>query len=99
MTALFYTPGSMNNGLEYPYTDLGVGAVTGNPSDNGKFKVVTLRNLSYTAPYMHDGRFTTLEEVVNHYNGNIVQQANLDDRLTVGFVPGGTPIDPDLGEA
>jgi cytochrome c peroxidase len=99
MTALFYTPGSMNNGLEYPYTDLGVGAVTGNSSDNGKFKVVTLRNLSYTAPYMHDGRFTTLEEVVNHYNGNIVQQANLDDRLTVGFVPGGTPIDPDLGEA
>lgn len=98
MTALFYTPGSMNNGLENPYSDLGVGAISGNSADNGKFKVVTLRNLGFTAPYMHDGRFSTLEEVVNHYNGNIVQQPNLDDRLTVGFVIGGTPIDPGLSE-
>lgn len=57
-----------NNGLDATFTDLGLGAVTGDAADNGKFKTPSLRNLTFTAPYMHDGRFTTLEEVINHYS-------------------------------
>lgn len=49
------------------YPDKGRGAVTQNRNDNGMFRVPTLRNLKYTAPYMHDGRFKTLDEVLNHY--------------------------------
>jgi len=58
-----------NNGLDIePFTDLGLGKITNNASDNAKFKTPTLRNIELTAPYMHDGRFSTLEEVVEHYN-------------------------------
>ena len=44
-----------NNGLDAVHTDLGLEEVTGNASDRGKFKTPTLRNISHTAPYMHDG--------------------------------------------
>ena len=58
-----------NNGLDpEPFTDLGLGKITNNVSDNAKFKTPTLRNIEFSAPYMHDGRFSTLEEVVEHYN-------------------------------
>ena len=58
-----------NNGLDIePFTDLGLGKITNNASDNAKFKTPTLRNIEFSAPYMHDGRFSTLEEVVEHYN-------------------------------
>ena len=60
-----------NNGLPFDPSDPGLGAVTGKAEDMGKFKVTTLRNIAYTAPYMHDGRFKTLEEVVEHYNSGI----------------------------
>lgn len=66
-----------NNGLEYPYVDEGVGGVTGRDRDLGKFKMSSLRNVERTAPYMHDGRFTTLEEVVNHYDSGVVDNPNL----------------------
>jgi len=56
-----------NNGLDSVFTDLGRGGVTNEPSDMGLFKVPTLRNIEYSAPYMHDGRFNTLEEVMDHY--------------------------------
>jgi cytochrome c peroxidase len=61
-----------NNGLDSAVTfndfiDKGLGSVTNIPSDNGRFREVTLRNIGLTAPYMHDGRFATLEEVLNHY--------------------------------
>jgi len=61
-----------NNGLEAVQTlndfpDKGRGAVTGYIRDNGKFRAPTLRNISLTAPYMHDGRFKTLDEVLDHY--------------------------------
>lgn len=69
---LFSTLNFENNGLvatlsldDYP--DKGRGAITGNRNDNGLFRVPTLRNLKYTAPYMHDGRFKTLDEVLDHY--------------------------------
>jgi len=58
-----------NNGLDIePFLDLGRAKVTANASDNGKFKTPTLRNIEMSSPYMHDGRFTTLEEVVEHYD-------------------------------
>lgn len=58
-----------NNGLDVePFADLGRGAITGDPFDNGKFKVPTLRNIMLTAPYMHDGRFATIDDVLDHYN-------------------------------
>ncbi|MBT8233836.1 MAG: cytochrome C peroxidase, partial [Saprospiraceae bacterium] len=63
----------MNNGLipaeEFEdFTDKGLGAITGLLIDNGKFKVPTLRNIEFSAPYMHNGQFNTLEEVIDHYN-------------------------------
>lgn len=67
-----------NNGLDATFTDLGRGGVTNNPSDNGKFKVPTLRNIAYSAPYMHDGRFATLEEVINHYSSGIQMSPTID---------------------
>lgn len=67
-----------NNGLDAEFADLGRGAVTGNPADNGKFLTPTLRNIELTAPYMHDGRFATLEEVVEHYNSGGVPSATID---------------------
>jgi cytochrome c peroxidase len=60
----------MNNGIDTDasITDIGRQKVTGMASDKAKFKVPSLRNIGITAPYMHDGRFKTLEEVVDHYN-------------------------------
>lgn len=60
-----------NNGLDLTFKDKGRGEVTNNPSDYGKFKVPTLRNIARTGPYMHDGRFQTLEEVIEHYSSGI----------------------------
>jgi len=57
-----------NNGLDSDFQDLGRYDITGNPLDQGLFKSPTLRNIEFSAPYMHDGRFKTLEEVINHYN-------------------------------
>ncbi|WP_420388092.1 cytochrome-c peroxidase [Roseivirga sp.] len=70
-----------NNGLDAGFPDLGLGAVTGNANDNGKFKVNSLRNIALTAPYMHDGRFETLEEVIGFYDRGIQNNPNLDQRL------------------
>jgi cytochrome c peroxidase len=58
-----------NNGLDSEFSaDPGLAGVTGDPLDSGKFKTPSLRNIELTAPYMHDGRFTTLNEVIAHYN-------------------------------
>jgi cytochrome c peroxidase len=57
-----------NNGLDSVFTDLGLYDVTGDPMDKAKFKTPTLRNIALTAPYMHDGRFENLDEVIEHYN-------------------------------
>ena len=71
-----------NNGLDATLTDLGLGALTGRPTDNGKFRVPSLRNVALTAPYMHDGRLATLEAVVDHYNEHIAfASPNLDPQL------------------
>lgn len=73
----------MNNGLdqEADFTDLGREKVTNSTADRAKFKVPSLRNISVTGPYMHDGRFTTLEEVIQHYNNGIQSSSTLDPAL------------------
>lgn len=68
-----------NIGLNLEYNDNGMGA--SDPAMAGVFKVPSLRNVALTPPYMHDGRFATLEDVVNHYNSNIEAHPNLDQRL------------------
>jgi cytochrome c peroxidase len=67
-----------NNGLDTNFSDLGLGAITGDPADNGKFKSPSLRNLKFTAPYMHDGRFVTLEEVISHYSEGLQFSSTID---------------------
>jgi cytochrome c peroxidase len=62
--------------------DLGVGAVSNAEIDRGRFKSPSLRNVELTGPFMHDGRFGTLDEVVEHYNWSIKPHPNLDGRLT-----------------
>jgi cytochrome c peroxidase len=71
----------MNNGLDATFADDGRGKATEDPADNGKFKVTSLRNIALTAPYMHDGRFSTLEEVVEHYNSQLQASSTLDPAL------------------
>lgn len=80
--ATFARNGFSNNGLDEAqdfadFSDQGLGKHTGRPSDNGKFREVTLRNIALTAPYMHDGRFATLEEVLDHYVDHIKPAPNL----------------------
>ena len=67
-----------NNGLDVISTDdLGVFEATQNPNDRGKFKSPSLRNIGIRPPYMHDGRFATLEEVIEHYNSGIQDHPTL----------------------
>lgn len=72
---------SANNGLDMNYQDEGIYKVSGLPSDKGLFKVPMLRNVELTAPYMHDGRFATLEDVVEHYSSGIKNHPNLHENL------------------
>lgn len=70
--------GFSNNGLDdEEHLQPGLQSVTGDPAHRGRFKVPTLRNIALTAPYMHDGRFATLEEVLHHYNGGIRKSSTL----------------------
>jgi len=79
---LLNDPTFRNNGLDDTFADLGYGAITGNSSDDGKFKVSTLRNVAESSPYMHDGRFETLEEVIEHYNSGVIGDSpNLDPEM------------------
>lgn len=91
-TYYFFSPSALCNGSESDYSaDEGLGGFTSDPSQIGKFKVPTLRNIEYTAPYFHDGRFATLEEVLSFYSNGIQSHPNLDDRLTTNFNVGGPP--------
>ncbi|MEL6252212.1 MAG: cytochrome c peroxidase [Bacteroidota bacterium] len=72
---------SANNGLDMVYSDKGVGAVYGAANLNGVFKVPALRNVAVTSPYMHDGRFASLDEVLDFYSGNIQNHKNLSGFL------------------
>lgn len=78
---LFTSQPFANNGLELAEDDHGRMAVTQNAAERGKFKTPSLRNVARTAPYMHDGRFATLEEVVEHYSSGVRRTATLDPNL------------------
>ncbi len=84
----------INNGLDSDadIKDIGREEVTKNASDKAKFKVVSLRNVEVTPPYMHDGRFKTLEEVVEHYNSGIHNSSTVDPALEYTRVSGGLKL-------
>lgn len=80
-----------NNGIDSVFNDtrfesvfLGRYRITLNPADVGKYKTPSLRNLAFTAPYMHDGRFNTLAEVLEHYSSGIKPSSTLSHKLPVG---------------
>lgn len=74
-----------NNGLDLVSSDEGRYLITQNDSDKGKFKVPTLRNVLLTYPYMHDGRFFTIDQVLEHYSSEVQQHENLDPLLQSGI--------------
>ena len=84
----------VNNGLdkEADFTDLGRFEVTGRDSDRAVFKVPSLRNIALTAPYMHDGRFATLEEVIDHYNTGVKNSPTLHHSMEHNIQHGGLQL-------
>jgi len=96
----FGMPKAFNNGLDAEYADRGLGALDRpsndplTPTNDGKFKAPSLRNIALTAPYMHDGRFATLEEVVEHYSSGV----HPDENLGLAFNDEGSG-DGDAGDA
>ena len=84
-----------NNGLDATHTGINIGryAVTGNVNDLGKFRTPTLRNIELTSPYMHDGRFSTLEQVVNFYSEGL-QNSQTIDPLMKKVNQGGAQLNP-----
>lgn len=79
----FDSPTYMNNGTDSLNSDLGRYEVTGDSSDIGLMKTTTLRNIELTFPYMHDGRFSTLREVINHYDHGLQNSPTLDQALAM----------------
>ncbi|RFS26743.1 cytochrome-c peroxidase [Chitinophaga silvatica] len=86
---LFTDHSFRNNGIGAgPNNDSGRFAITLNPKDMYAFKVPSLRNLAYTAPYMHDGRFYTLQGVLTHYTSEVADMPTLDPLLKTNGTPG-----------
>lgn len=82
-----------NNGLDAVFADNGLGDITGNPADNGKFRSPSLRNLIFTAPYMHDGRFSTIDQVITFYSTGL-QNSSTIDPLMKNIFQGGAQLSP-----
>lgn len=78
-----------NNGLSVNlnYQDSGRQHITRDPQDIYKFKTPSLRNIAKTGPYMHDGRFSTLKQCLDHYTNGITNMTNLDPLLQSGSIP------------
>lgn len=91
----FTAPQEKNNGVDLTTTDRGFGAVVNNMTLDATFKVTTLRNVELTAPYMHDGRFSTLEQVVEHYSGGVRNHPTLSPQLRL---PNGLPRQANLSQ-
>ena len=86
----FASTDATSNGLDAQSTDdLGVAETTNRRRDIAKFKSLSLKNIAVTAPYMHDGRFATLEQVIDHYSTGIQNHPNLPRRLRN---PDGSPV-------
>jgi cytochrome c peroxidase len=81
LTSSIYSGSFFNTGLEINYKDNGLGELTNNPLHNGIFKTPNLLDVEFTAPYMHDGRFKTLEEVVDFYDHQVQPHPNLSFQL------------------
>ena len=88
---LFQSQTFANNGLDAKVADPGRAKISGQDSDQGKFATPSLRNVALTAPYMHDGRFQTLTEVVAHYATGVKRSATLDPNLAK-HPDGGVPL-------
>lgn len=88
---MFSNQSFANNGLDAKFSDIGLGEVTRREFDLGRFAVPSLRNVAVTAPYMHDGRFKTLEEVVEHYVSGVKASPSLDPNLAK-HPAGGVPL-------
>ena len=80
-----------NNGLDSLPPDPGRQLLTGRAADRGRFRVPTLRNIALTAPYMHDGRFATLAEVLDHYSDHLRESPHLSTFLRETNRPAGSP--------
>ncbi len=78
---LFQGQSFANNGLDLKFSDFGRFDATKKEGDKGKFSVPSLRNIAVTGPYMHDGRFEALEQVVEHYSSGVKRSATLDPNL------------------
>ncbi|MGZ3905056.1 MAG: cytochrome-c peroxidase, partial [Bacteroidia bacterium] len=89
-------------GLDLSYIDQGRKRLTNLSSDEGRFHVPSLKNVSLSAPYMHDGRFRTLNEVVEFFDNGVQQSANLSSAMSAhptpdgngGFTSGGHNFQP-----
>lgn len=81
-----------NNGLDSTFTDTGREGLTGQATDRGRFRVPTLRNIALTSPYMHDGRFSTLEDVLEHYNSHLITSPTLSSFLQTSNELGGKSL-------
>jgi cytochrome c peroxidase len=92
-TDLFTDETYRNNGLSTSFgSDSGRAHITGRTSDIGRFKVPSLRNVALTPPYMHDGRFNTLPDVLAHYDHGVVASPTLDPALRPATGPLGIPL-------
>ncbi len=80
-------------GMDKPHPDPGRMVVTKRKSDFGKFKIPTLRELGHTGPYMHDGRFRTLGEVLDFYAKGTLPNPHLDKRITAFYMDAETKRD------
>jgi cytochrome c peroxidase len=85
---LFTDYSYQNNGIDKVFADSGRYRITRDPVDLGKFKVPTLRNVALSGPYMHDGRFKTLDQVLAHYAGGVQHSATLSPLLQKDGQPG-----------
>lgn len=96
--------GFHNNGLQVGITSVnqfpekGLGLTTGNLTDYGKLKAPSLRNLAFSAPYMHDGRFETLDEVIDFYSSGVTISPNIDPLMEFAF-QGGVQLSPEDKQA
>jgi cytochrome c peroxidase len=84
---LFTTSEPKSNGLPDVAADPGIETLSGKPGDRGRFIVPSIRNLSVTAPYMHDGRFSDLDAVLQHYDDQMVASPALEEPLAKDGAP------------
>jgi cytochrome c peroxidase len=83
-----------NNGISTVFPDSGRALISANNMDIGKFRVPSLRNIDRTSPYMHNAKFQTLEEVLEHYANGVQQSATVDSRLILPNGTLGIPLNP-----